>query len=346
MIRPPPELATALAGLPPIGGHLDGVPEHFVVDEIPLYEPSGEGTHWYVRVRKRRIGTPQVRRLLAEAANVNPRDVGVAGRKDFDAVTTQTFSLPAEPVDPEDDRIELLECARHGNKLRMGHLLGNRFTIRLREVHADTAARLPALVEVLERGIPNYFGEQRFGPDDRNLTQALGLLRNPRRRVRDPRFLASAFQSHVFNAWLTARVADGLLHTTLLGDVLRKRETGGLFDCTEPEVDQPRMDAGEVDPTGPLPGPKMRATDHDAASRESDAFERCELDAAAMKTLSRFGSGTRRVARLVPGDLELTPDGADLLAAFTLPKGAYATVVLGELARPDGPLRRPQSRET
>ena len=343
MIRPPLQFASALAGIPPIGGHLDGVPEHFVVDEIPLYEPSGEGAHWYVRVRKRAIGTPQVRHLLADAAGINERDIGVAGRKDFDAVATQTFSLPVEPVDPDDPRVELLERTRHGNKLRMGHLLGNRFTIRLREVHPDAASRLPALLELIRRGIPNYFGDQRFGTGDRTLEQAYQLLRNPRRRVRDPRFLASAFQSHVFNVWLTARLTDDLLHTTLLGDVLRKRETGGLFDCTEPEVDQPRMDAGEIDPTGPMPGPKMRATDHDAAARELEAFDHCGLDPPTLEALSRFGSGTRRVARLVPGDLELNLEGSDLLASFTLPKGAFATVVLGVLARPNGPLRAPGS---
>ncbi len=331
--------ATAQAGLQGIGGHLDDVPEHFQVDEIPLYPPSGEGTHWFVRVRKRRLGTPQAKKLLAEAAGIHPRDIGVAGRKDFQAVTTQTFSLPTEPVDPEDERLELLECVRHQHKLKLGHHGGNRFTIRLRDTHPDTADRLPALEEVIRRGIPNYFGEQRFGRDDRNLDQARALLANPRRRVRDPRFLIGALQSHVFNVWLAARLTDGLLHTPLLGDVLKKRETGGLFDCTEPETDQPRFDAGEIDPTGPMPGPKMRPTAHDAAVRESAALSACGLDDQTLATLRRFASGTRRVARMVPEDLELTPDGTDLVVRFTLRKGAFATTVLAELAQPIGPLR-------
>ncbi len=336
--------ATALAGLPGIGGHLDGHPEHFQVEEIPLYEPTGEGTHWFLRVRKRGIGTPEVRDLLARAAGVHRRDIGVAGRKDRNAVTTQTFSLPTEPVDPADDRVELLESVRHPHKLRTGHLLGNRFTIRLLEVHPDADKRLSALRATVERGIPNYFGEQRFGRDDRNLQQARALLDNPRRRVRDPRFLASALQSYVFNVWLAARVTDGLLHTPLLGDVLRKRETGGLFDCTDPKLDQPRADAGEIDPTGPLPGPKMRPTDHDAAKREDTAFADSGLDDDRRTALGRFAKGTRRVARLVPGELDLQLDGRDLVARFTLPKGAYATTLLAELAQPSGPMR--QSRAT
>lgn len=332
--------ATAHAGLPGLGGHLDGVPEHFQVDELPLYEPCGEGDHWFVRIRKRLIGTPQVRTLLASAAGINPRDIGIAGRKDHHAVTTQTFSLPTEPVDPGDDRIELLECARHTNKLKLGHHGGNRFTIRLRDVHPDASDRLDPLRDTVLGGIPNYFGEQRFGPHDRNLDQARALLDNPRRRVRDPRFLVGAYQSYVFNVWLAARVTDGLLHTPLLGDVLKKRETGGLFDCTEPLVDQPRMTAGEIDPTGPLPGPKMRTTTDDAAAREAQALTDCGLDDATFGKLRRFASGTRRVARMVPADLELDLDGTDLVARFTLRKGAYATTVLAELAQPTGPLRQ------
>ncbi len=332
-------LPRATAALPAVGGHLDDVPEHFQVDEIPLYPASGEGTHWFVRVRKRELGTPQAQRLLAEAAGISPRDIGFAGRKDHQAVTSQTFSLPVEPVDPGDPRLELLERARHPHKLRLGHLLGNRFTIRLREVHPEAAARIPALHEALLRGIPNYFGEQRFGRDDRSLAQARGLLENPRRRVRDPRYLASVFQSAVFNDWLAARVTDGLLHTALGGDVMRRRETGGLFDCVEPEVDQARMDTGEIDPTGPLPAPKTRPSAGVAADREAEACARCGLDDQRMAVLGRFASGDRRAARLVPGELELEVDGSDLVARFTLPKGAFATTLLAELSHSDGPLR-------
>ena len=330
------DLPRATDGLPGIGGHLDGTPEHFLVDEIPLYPPTGEGDHWFIRIRKRDLGTPEARQLLADAAGIKPRDVGFAGRKDRHAVTTQMFSLPVEPIQPDDPRIEILERERHRHKLRMGHLAGNRFTIRLTGVHPETTDRLPALLDALEGGYPNYFGEQRFGRDGRALRQARDLLRNPRRRVRDPRFLASVFQSAVFNDWLAARLQDGLLHTALAGDVMRKRATGGLFDCADPKVDQPRIASGEIDPTGPLPGPKARRAHEEAAEREAAVLATWDLDTAtSLATLGRFAPGDRRPARVVPGELEVHLEGEDLVTSFVLPKGTYATVLLAELSRPE-----------
>lgn len=317
--------------LPGIGGRLDGEPSHFRVDEIAAYAPEGEGDHWFVRVEKVGLNTHDVRTMLATAAGCDVRDVGVAGRKDRHAITTQWFSVPAEPGPLEDERVTVLEVARHRHKLRMGHLRGNRFCIRLVDVHPDAAARLPALVSRLERGVPNYFGAQRFGRF--GLVDAARLIDG--KRVKDPRFAASALQSAVFNAWLGARLRDGLLDTALLGDVLKKRETGGLFVSEDAAVDGPRVAAGEVDPTGPLPGPKGMAAAAEAAEREVTALAAMGVDDAVLGRLARFAPGGRRVARLVPEDLDLQLDGADLVARFTLPKGAYATTVLAELAHPE-----------
>lgn len=327
----------ATAGLPGVGGRLALDPDDFVVDEIPAYAPRGEGDHWFVRVRKRGLETAEAREMLARAAGVDPRDVGFAGRKDKWAVTTQWFSLPAEPVDPGDERLDILERARHPHKLRIGHVRANRFRVRLRDVDPAADDRLPALRAALAAGVPNYFGPQRFGRDGRSLEDARRLLAG--RRVRDPRFAFSVLQAAVFNRWLGDRVADGLLHRVLEGDVLRKRETGGLFTCADPAVDQARADAGEIDPTGPLPGPKARPATGPAADREAAALAALGLTADALRPLARFGPGTRRPARLVPEDLDLTLTGPDLIATFTLPAGSYATVVLGELAHPPGDLR-------
>jgi tRNA pseudouridine13 synthase len=332
-----PRCPWATADLPAIGGHVRRDPEDFVVDEIPAYPPSGEGDHWFVRVRKRGIETWEAQELLAAAVGLSPRDVGFAGRKDKHAIATQWFSLPAEPVDPGDPRLELLESARHPHKLRIGHVRANHFRIRLRDVTPDNAERLPALRARLEAGVPNYFGPQRFGTGERALADAERLLR--RQRVRDPRFSASVVQAAVFNRWLGDRVADGLLHRALPGDVLKKRETGGLFRCTEPDVDQARLDAGEIDPAGPMVGAKALAAADEAAAREAAAIEALGLTPDALRGIGRFAPGTRRVARIVPADLELTPDGPDLIVAFTLPSGSYATVVLGELAHPAADVR-------
>lgn len=295
-----------------------------------------------MRLRKTGLSTPAVRQALSRAAGVDPRDVGFAGRKDTHAVTTQWFSLPAKPgaAAPEIapiEGVEILESARHGRKLRLGHLAGNRFTIRLVGVDPAAGERLPALVAALAGGLPNYYGAQRFGAEGRSLRQALAFADRPRRRVRDPKFLASVLQSAVFNAWLGDRVVDGLLDDAIGGDVLRKRETGGVFVCIDPTADGPRVAAGEVDPTGPMPGPKLMAAEGPAAEREAEAAARFGTD-LELGALRRFAPGTRRVARVVPEDLEWAADGADLTVRFTLPAGAFATVVLAELTHADAPI--------
>ncbi|MCK6572299.1 tRNA pseudouridine(13) synthase TruD [Myxococcota bacterium] len=335
------------AGFPGLGGHIGPEPEDFRVSEIPAYAASGEGPHFYVEVEKRGLSTGVVRDALARAAGVKPMDVGFAGRKDAVAVTRQWFSLPvppAAPTPPDDPRAPhyrfVGDPVRHQNKLRLGHLRGNRFEIRLVGLDPEAEARLPALRNALAAGVPNYFGEQRFGRDARNIPDALAFLANPRRRVRDPDFLASVVQSVVFNTWLGARVSRGELHTVLEGDVLRKRDTGGLFVCTDVAADAPRVAAGEVDPAGPMVGAKTFAAVGAAAELEAAALATLNLTAEALATLHRFAPGTRRAARLLVEALEVTfepPDRA--VVRFTLPAGAFATVVLGELCHPTGPLR-------
>ena len=154
--------------LPGIGGVLKSVPEDFEVIEIPLYEPCGTGSHTYIRFRKRGIPTPVAVNRLAKGLGVHPKEVGVAGLKDAQAVTEQTVSI--EHLDPRrvelfrDSAIEILQVSKHGNKLKTGHLKGNRFRIKVRQVHADALPRARAICEILlQRGVPNFFGEQRFG---------------------------------------------------------------------------------------------------------------------------------------------------------------------------------------
>lgn len=154
--------------LPGIGGVLKSVPEDFEVIEIPLYEPCGTGSHTYIRFRKRGIPTPVAVSRLARGLGVQPREVGVAGLKDAQAVTEQTVSI--EHLDPRrvdafrDSAIEVLQVSKHGNKLKTGHLKGNRFRIKVRHAHADAMPRARTICDTLRlRGVPNFFGEQRFG---------------------------------------------------------------------------------------------------------------------------------------------------------------------------------------
>lgn len=165
------------ADLPGVGGTIKQRVEDFRVEEVPLYDACGEGTHVYALLEKRGIATPVAVDRLARHLGVKPPDIGVAGLKDAQAVTTQWISI--EHVDPEavlayrDPTMRIMKVNRHGNKLRTGHLRGNRFGIRIRDVATHDLPRAEAILDVLaRRGVPNYFGGQRFG--NRGDTAALG----------------------------------------------------------------------------------------------------------------------------------------------------------------------------
>jgi tRNA pseudouridine13 synthase len=153
---------------PGTGGRIKAEPEDFVVEEIPLYEPSGEGQHVYVGLEKRGISTYQVISAIARRLGIPTREIGYAGLKDARAVTRQVISIDGvEPVQVEAldlPRLKILWVDRHRNKLKMGHLSGNRFTIRVRDVDNQAQAEAEEVLDELgHRGVPNYFGEQRFG---------------------------------------------------------------------------------------------------------------------------------------------------------------------------------------
>jgi len=177
MTSPPDSTSPALpfltAALPGCGGRIKQRPEDFVVEELPRYAASGEGTHVYLTIEKRGITTPEAVRRIARALGRQPGDLGYAGLKDTQGITRQRISV--EHVDPEQARslqvadVRILEVRRHSNKLRIGHLAGNRFAIRLRDCAADAVTRGSAILDVLaRRGVPNYFGPQRFGRRNRN----------------------------------------------------------------------------------------------------------------------------------------------------------------------------------
>ncbi|MDH3454581.1 MAG: tRNA pseudouridine(13) synthase TruD [Desulfuromonadales bacterium] len=154
--------------LPGTGGTIRQQPEDFQVDEIPLYEPCGEGDHLYLRVEKCGLTTYDLLRELAGALKCNERDLGYAGLKDARAITRQTVSVPLRK--PEDVKgleiagVTILSACMHRNKLRPGHLAGNRFQIRVHQPQPEALQRATAILDVLEDiGVPNRFGEQRYG---------------------------------------------------------------------------------------------------------------------------------------------------------------------------------------
>ena len=178
----PPELERAYrtTGVPPISGEARIVPEDFLVEEVPLYEAAGEGEHLYVTIEKRGLSTPEAIRRLSRALGLRERDVGYAGLKDAHAITRQTLSFQFGNEEAlarfKDEKIQVIAAKKHKNKLKLGHLKGNRFRVRLRGVAEGDEARAREGLELLGRlGAPNYFGLQRFGfrRDSHRLGQAL-----------------------------------------------------------------------------------------------------------------------------------------------------------------------------
>lgn len=339
--------------LPGIGGQLRSRTADFIVEEIPLYMPSDAGQHLYVALTKEELTTKDVQNRLERLFELRRGDVGFAGMKDKFARTTQTFSLsvghqPAEFAQEAAARIAehlpvTVHWARfHVNKLKPGHLLGNRFTIAVTEPNCTTQealARAQSIADWIQaRGVPNYFGPQRFGPQGGNVSQGMEVLQGKRTK-RDRwlrKFLISSVQSYLCNCYLARRLEHELFDRLLTGDVAKKYDTGGIFVVEDLAAEQPRYEAQEISFTAPIYGSKMRG-----AVEESGAFEAellAEFAGMEEQLAKARVEGTRRLGRLLPQDLDITPleDGREgLQIAFFLPKGAFATTVLREFMKSD-----------
>ena len=322
-------------------------PETFLVEEIPAYLPSGAGEHTFAWIEKRSLTTWDAVARPGGRLGVAARDVGVAGMKDRHATTRQWLSFPR--LDPAlvlqagDDLIRVLRADRHANKLRTGHLRGNRFEVIIGDVDPAEAARLHEGLAALARdGLPNRYGSQRFGRDRDNAARGIEILRGQRRErdARKRRLLLSAAQSAVFNAVLEARARDGTLRRVLLGDVLQKTAGSGPFVSEDPSLDQARLDAGEIVITGPLPGSWAREPPPGTPARaiEDQALDLCGVRRDELAALGKDLPGARRpllvpVTLAAPVDLPAPTDPRQVLLGFELPAGTYATVVVEELGQ-------------
>jgi tRNA pseudouridine13 synthase len=282
-------------------------PEDFRVEEIPLYPPLGHGDHTFVSVEKRRRTTDDVANSLARLAGVKPRDVGYAGRKDREAVTTQWFSVPG--LDPRralefaSPGIRVVEAALHPHKLRTGQLRGNRFRIVVREIDPDVRSGALARFEALCRsGMPNRFGPQRFGRDGENVARAQQILRGEAPRIdrRTARFLISALQAAVFNAALHAR--DLPLDALECGDVAMVHESGGSFVVEDLAREAPRAAAFEISATGPIFGPRLLSPVGRPAEREQAALAQFAR-APGRRGCARIRGYSRTELRAASGEL-------------------------------------------
>jgi tRNA pseudouridine13 synthase len=306
------------------GATLKRLNEDFIVTELPLQPPSGEGEHIWLDVEKNGANTAFVAQQLAEAARAPVRDVGYAGLKDRYAITRQWFSIyspKGETLDLTQLRhpeFKVLSQSRHAKKLRPGDLQGNRFRIVLRDVTGERDAIEANLEAVASQGAPNYFGAQRFGHGGGNVEQGRAMLVREI-RVHNPKkkgIYLSAVRSFVFNEVLALRIQQGLWGETLPGDVMDE--------------------AGR--PTGPLWGRGRVTTTDQAQALENGVAER---HATLCDGMEHAGlDQVRRALVASPADMSWEWPQADrLVLAFSLPAGTYATSVLNEILHTTEPDR-------
>ena len=326
--------------LPATGGAFKVTPEDFCVEEIPVYVPTGVGEHTFLWIEKRGLSTHEAVQRLARALGVDAREAGTAGLKDKQALARQWISLPR--VEPSAalavsvEGVKVLSAQRHAHKLRTGHLRGNRFTVAIRGAGEGGEARAQAILDrLVEIGLPNYYGEQRFGRAGDNPERARAMLRGEA-RVHDRserRLLLSALQSDLFNRVLARRIAAGTHRRALAGDVMQKVESGGIFVCEDPAVDQPRIDGWEIVPTGPMFGPKMRAPAGEPAALEAEVLREAGMTIEDFAKAGKLAEGTRRALAVRLADVApvTTREDGALIFTFSLPSGSYATVLLAEI---------------
>ena len=343
----------ATAALPGIAASLGPAPEDFEVTEVPLYQPSGAGPHTYLWVEKQNLTTFDAVRALARHFERDPRDLGSAGMKDRRAVTRQWISMPdVDParaqglaLEPPGGQLRVLDARRHGNKLKTGHLTGNRFRITL-DVHGDLAAAGARALAILEQlaatGAPNYYGEQRFGARGDNAARGRDALagRGPK-DPRERRLLISALQSHLFNRVLDTRLAAGPPRRLLDGDLACRPGSHRSFTVDDAAREQPRADAGEIVPTGPMFGPKMPTPAGAAAALEESILEAEHLTVRDFAAAGRLAEGTRRELAVIVQTPTVSSAAGRLTVELGLPRGAYATIVLAELTKSEAPVRAP-----
>ncbi len=346
----------------PINCHFSKNSKDFVVNEVPLYEFSEEGEHLILHIRKKDMTTWQMIKYLSGVTGVKERDFGYAGLKDKDGMTTQYISMPKakeQSLDKlEHPKIKILDKTYHNNKIKIGHLKANHFFIRLKKINKTDAKKLQEVVKIFKKmGFANYFGYQRFGVDGDNYEFAKKILRGEikQREKKKRKFFISAYQSHLFNLWLSKRVEISKLFGSfdvdeldklfnfpkesikqikaqphffkmLPGELCHHYPYGRVFICEDLESESRRFFNKEITITGLLAGKRAKHSSGIAANFEKDIAK--EADEFIDKM-----NGARRFAWIWVDDLEMRYREEEAWAElnFTLPKGSYATVLLEEL---------------
>ncbi len=331
----PPRL---LSANDPVRGIFKASPGDFEVREIPLQEPDGGAEHLYCWIEKQDLGSEELLKHCEEVLELAPGEVGIAGMKDKRARTFQGITVPRRVESLlsrlETPQLTVHRVAGHSSKLRRGQLAGNAFRVCLREVSEADKARLGGLVSELGvRGVPNYFGPQRFGTGGKNIQLGLALCGGEGPRVKPflRQLAVHSLQSAVFNVALGHRIQEGLWGEVVAGDVIEDLKLGVPSVVFDVEREQARLDAGRVGVLGPLVGPKMRRAKGPAGQGEQRAMEAVGLTPVMLAAMGRWAPGDRRLYKLRVEALMLEWEQGEPVLTFELPPGGYATALLNEL---------------
>lgn len=307
----------------------------FIVKEILPFSPTGEGEHHMLHIRKEGLNTVFVAEMIAKFAKVHPKEVTYAGQKDKHAITEQWFGvrIPGKETpawdELNDDKLTILSSQRHGKKLRIGALLGNQFILTLRGVTDSDEVR-ERLDKIILTGVPNYFGEQRFGHDGKNLVMGRQMLAG--KKVKDRKkssIYLSAVRSHIFNLVVSHRLSTlGL--TPLDGDCVMLAGSRSYFVAQPWDATvQTRLDEKDIQLSAPLwgrgaPLAKGMAAELEAAALVDYASDLEGLEGAGLEQ-------ERRPLLLEPQGLKYRFEGDVLTLEFMLPAGSFATSILREV---------------
>ena len=326
----------------------------FIVDEIPLYKFTGEGEHLVLKVRKKDLTTWEMLDIISSHLGIKKREIGYAGLKDKNAMTMQYISIMAKYEDKLEsfshNKIKILEKIRHNNKIRVGHLKGNKFHIRLKRVFAINKIKLESSLQwISNNGVPNYFGHQRFGTDGNNWIDGKKLI-DKEIKIRDRKtkeFLINSYQSYLFNNWLSKRIELSLLideftqeetqkilnlqdgsldgcknqeqfFKLLKGDLMMHYPYGRVFDVEDSQTEAQRFKLRDISPTGLLAGERVKTSSSFAYNIEKNYNKDTKAN------------GSRRYAWIFVNDIEgnYIEDKNWYELSFSLPKGSYATNIL------------------
>jgi len=334
--------------------------DRFFVEEIPLFKFTGDGNNLILKIKKQDMSSWKLVHVISKATGLSEREIGYAGLKDKSATTIQYISIPKQAErdlkNLTTDKIEILEKTYNKAPIKIGHLKGNKFIIKLNNVSPKGAKDIDRVATKLSKfGIPNYFGYQRFGEDSRSYMQGRDIAHSGKKlKGAKEKLLVASYQSHLFNSWLNQRVnlsstisnlsvedaskvlsypeplvkalaKEPQFFKLFIGDMMMPYVYGKFEYVKDMHYSSKLFNEGKISPTGLICGSHSKRSASDAYYLE-EPFDDSELNAL---------KGDRRFAWIWPEDVttKYNETKKELTVKFYLPKGSYATTFLEEIGK-------------